>query len=141
MDAGSRSGEVIPAALWRRAAIVWMAFMLVETGHGAVRELFIAPLIGGLRARQLGVFIGSLLIFIVAWLLARWLNARTLREQLVVGGFWVALTLVFEMTLGRAMGNSWSRILSDYDPARGGLMLLGLAFMFCTPMLVKARTR
>jgi hypothetical protein len=118
-----------------------MVIMLAETAHGAVRELFIAPVIGGLRARQLGVFVGCALIFIIAWLMARWLNARTRREQLIVGGFWVALTVIFELALGRAMDASWSRILADYNPVRGGLMLLGLAFMFCTPMLVKARIR
>jgi hypothetical protein len=126
-------------SLWRRAAAVWMVMMLVETVHGAVREVFIAPVIGGLRARQLGVFVGSLLILIIAWLMARWLNAATRREQLQVGGFWVALTLAFEFALGRAMGISWPRILSDYNPLQGGLMLLGLAFMFFTPMLVRTR--
>lgn len=140
MDAGSRSGEIVPA-FWRRAAIVWMVFMLAETAHGALRELFIAPAIGGLRARQLGVFIGCVLVFIIAWLMARWLNARTRREQWLVGGFWVALTVIFEFALGRALGLTWGRILADYNPLQGGLMLLGLAFMFCTPMLVKARIR
>jgi hypothetical protein len=52
-----------------------------------------------------------------------------------VGALWVGLTLVFEFSLGRATGASWSRILSDYDPSRGGLMLLGMAFMFLAPML------
>jgi hypothetical protein len=118
-----------------------MVMMLAETAHGAVREIFIAPAIGGLRANQLGVLVGSALIFVVAWLMARWLNARTRREQLLVGAFWVALTLVFEFALGRATGQSWIRILDDYNPARGGLMLLGLAFMFCTPMLVRRRIR
>jgi hypothetical protein len=141
MDAGPRSGEVARTSLWLRAAAVWMVMMLVETAHGAVREIFIAPAIGGLRARQLGVFVGSLLIFIVAWFMARWINAATRREQLLVGAFWVGLTLVFELALGRATGESWSRLLADFNPVRGGLMLPGLAFMFCTPMLVKARIR
>lgn len=141
MDPGSRSGEVVPAALWRRAAIVWMVMMLAETANGAVRELLVAPVIGALSARQLGVFVGSLLIFIIAWLMARWLNAASRREQLIVGGFWVTLTLVFEFAFGRATGASWSRILSDYNPLHGGLMLLGLAFMFCIPMLLRPGTR
>lgn len=140
MDAGPRSGEIV-LAFWRRAAIVWMVIMLAETVQRAARELFIAPVVGGLRARQLGVFVGCGLIFIIAWFMARWLNARTRREQLLVGAFWVVLTLVFEFALGRAMGAGWPRILADYNPLQGGLMLLGLAFMFCTPMLVKARLR
>jgi hypothetical protein len=141
MDAGSRNGEVVATSLWRRAAIVWMVMILAETAHGAVREIFIAPAIGGLRANQLGVFVGSALIFVIAWLMARWLNAATRREQLIVGAFWVALTIGFEFALGRATGVTWPHILADYNPARGGLMLLGLAFMFCTPLLIGARIR
>ena len=122
---------------WFRAALVWMLIMLAETGHGIVREVFIAPVIGALRARQLGVLVGCIIIFIIAWLTARWMGAGTRRQQLSVGAFWVLLTLIFELALGRATGTSWSRILSDYNPTHGGLMLLGLAFMFITPWLTR----
>jgi hypothetical protein len=122
---------------WIRAALVWMLMMLAETGHGMVREVFIAPVLGGLRARQLGVLTGCVLIFVIAWLTARWMSANTRRQQLMVGAVWVLLTLLFESALGRATGASWSRILSDYNPAHGGFMLLGLAFMFITPWLTK----
>ncbi len=120
-----------------RATLVWMLIMLAETGHGVVREVFIAPLIGGLRARQLGVFVGCVIIFVIALLLARWMKAGTSRDQFRVGAYWVALTLIFELALGRAMGASWTRILSDYNPSHGGLMLAGLAFMFLTPWLTR----
>jgi hypothetical protein len=123
--------------MWTRATLVWMLIMLAETGHGVVREVFIAPMIGGLRARQLGVLVACVIIFVIALLLARWMKAGTTRDQFRVGAFWVTLTLVFELALGRAMGLSWPRILSDYHPARGGLMLAGLAFMFLTPWLTR----
>ena len=122
---------------WFRAALVWMLFILAETGSGMVREVFIAPVIGALRARQLGVLVGCIIIFIIAWLTARWMGAGTRSQQLSVGAFWVLLTLIFEFALGRATGASWSRILSDYNPTHGGFMLLGLAFMFITPWLTR----
>jgi hypothetical protein len=122
---------------WFRAALVWMLIMLAETGHGMVREVFIAPVIGGLRARQWGVLTGCIIIFIIAWLTTRWMNATSRRQQFTVGAFWVLLTLIFEFALGRATGASWSRILSDYNPVHGGFMLLGLAFMFITPWLTR----
>ena len=122
---------------WFRAALVWMLIMLAETGHGMVREVFIAPVIGGLRARQIGVLVGCVLIFVIAWLTARWMNATTRRQQLTVGAFWVLLTVIFEFALGRATNLSWARILSDYNPAHGGYMLFGLAFMFITPWLTR----
>ena len=122
---------------WVRAALVWMLIMLAETGHGLVREVFIAPALGALRARQLGVLVGCVLIFVIAWVTARWMKANTRRQQFMVGAFWVLLTLTFEFALGRATGASWSSILSDYNPAHGGFMLLGLAFLFITPWLTK----
>jgi hypothetical protein len=113
-----------------------MLLMLAETGHGAVREVFIAPLIGALRARQLGVLVGSVIVLLVTLLCFRWLQARTRVAQLHTGAFWVVLTVVFELALGRAMGASWDRLFSDYNPMRGGFMLLGLAIMFYAPLWV-----
>jgi hypothetical protein len=139
MDAGPRGREAavsrddIP---WTRAALTWMLLMLAETGHGAVREIFIAPVIGGLRARQLGVLTGSLIVLAIAGLLAKWMGARTYGVQFRIGACWVLLTVIFEIALGRATGASWSRILSDYNPAQGGFMLLGLAVMLAAPFLV-----
>ena len=123
---------------WYRAVLVWMLIMLAESGHGAIRQVFIAPVIGDLPARQLGVLIGCGIIFAIAWLTARWMGARTRRAQWQTGVLWVVLTLAFEMILGRALGLGWSRILSDYNLARGGLMLFGLAFMFSAPRLAWA---
>jgi hypothetical protein len=123
--------------MWMRATLTWMLIMLAETGHGVVREVFIAPLIGALRARQLGVLVGCVIIFVIALLLARWMKAGTTRDQFRVGAFWVALTVIFEFSLGRAVGQSWPRLLSDYNPAHGGYMLLGLAFMLLTPWLAR----
>ncbi|MEO8062469.1 MAG: hypothetical protein ABI821_06955 [Pseudomonadota bacterium] len=110
--------------------------MLVETAHGVVRELFIAPEIGALRARQIGIPVGCVIVFVVAWFTARWMGAVTRKQQLIVGGLWVALTLAFEIFIGFAVGAPWEQIAADLDPTKGGLMLLGLAFMFATPMLV-----
>jgi hypothetical protein len=115
--------------------MVWMLVMLAETLHGSLREIFIAPLLGGLRARQLGVLAGSALILLIAWATARWMGAATRQAQLVVGGYWAVLTLAFEFVLGRALGLDWSRIFADYDPTRGGFLVLGLAFMVFAPLL------
>jgi hypothetical protein len=142
MDAGSRSIEVIapPEPVpWMRASLVWMLMMLVETGHGMVREVFIAPVLGALRARQLGVLVGSVLVLLIAWACARGLRATTRRQQLIVGAYWVGLTLIFELAVGRATGASWDRLLSDYHPLRGGFMLLGLAVIFIAPRLTGRR--
>ena len=123
--------------MWTRAILVWMLIMVAETGHGLVREVFIAPVIGGLRARQLGILVGCVIIFVIAWLTARWMGATTSRQQFKVGALWVILTLLFEFALGRATGISWAHILTNYNPARGGYMVAGLAFLFLAPWLTR----
>jgi hypothetical protein len=138
MGTGPGSSEVIGTGEvpWVRATLVWMLIMLLETAHGIVRNVFIAAAIGDLRARQWGVLVGSLLVLLVTLLLWRWMKAWTTRAQLIVGGYWVALTLTFEFSLGHLTGLTWSRILGDYNPARGGFMLFGLVVMFFAPWMV-----
>lgn len=110
--------------------------MLAETVHAAVREIWLAPELGALRARQLGVPLGSIIVLLIAWACSRWIRADSRRAQLTVGALWLALTLLFEFSVGRAMHLSWTRLLADYDPSRGGFMLLGLAVLFIAPLWV-----
>jgi hypothetical protein len=118
-----------------RVIAVWMLIMLVETAHGALRGIFVAPIVGDMHARQLGVVVGSLLIFAIACGTIRWMRLASSRAQLQAGAIWVASTLAFEVLLGLSVGASWERILSDYNPLHGGFMVLGLAFMFFAPRL------
>ena len=120
---------------WTRALAIWMVIIVAETVHGIVRQLFIAPALGDLPARQLGVFVGSALIMLIAWLTARWLNATTLKAQLQVGVLWTALIVIFEIGLGAMLGYSRERMLADYDVTRGGLMGFGLLFVLLAPTL------
>lgn len=119
-----------------RVLLGWLALMAAESLHGTLRELLLAPRIGSLPARQLAVFSGMVLIYAITWSLVRWMGLRRRRDCLLAGLSWVVATVAFEVTLGRAvLGLGWSRILEDYDPTRGGLMLLGLAIMAFAPLL------
>jgi hypothetical protein len=129
--AGS-GGEVAPLP-WRRALLAWMLIILLETLHGMLREIFMAPVMGDLGARQIGVLIGSLIVLAVALLTVRWIGVVSRRGLLWVGASWVALTLAFEILLARVLGMDWERFLTDYNPARGGFMIAGLAVMFIAP--------
>jgi hypothetical protein len=124
-----------------RALIVWVLIMCAETVHGILRTLFIAPRIGDFRARQLAVFTASLIILAIATATIRWMRAEDRRALWTIGFVWVLLTLAFEVLLGHfVFGFSWSRIGSDYDLFRGGLMPIGLAIMAGAPAIA-ARLR
>lgn len=121
--------------IWRRALAVWLVIIAAETVHGVLRRWLLAPVVGDVPARQIGVAIGSAIILVIALVFSRWLAARTVREQLAVGASWVLLTVAFEAALGASLGLTPERMLADYDPRQGGFMLLGLLFMLVVPAL------
>jgi len=121
---------------WFRALLVWLVIIVAESVHGTLRTLYLAPAIGDFPARRLGVFIGTALIFLIALAFTRWIGAQSRRQLLGIGALWVALTVAFEVGLGRAVLHyDWARILADYDLSRGGLMGFGLLAMFFIPLL------
>jgi hypothetical protein len=123
-----------------RAFSVWLLIAAAEVVHGILRMQFLRPLLGDLRARQVAIVSGSLLILAIAFLTRRFLRASTTGQQIAVGVFWAALMASFDILLGRFyIGYSLSRVLQDFDPSRGGFMLLGLAVMVLAPWIVAPR--
>jgi hypothetical protein len=119
-----------------RAFAVWLVIMGTETLHGIARAVFLVPLVGDFPSRQIGVFTGSVLILIVSFLLIGWVGEKRTGPLVLVGLFWLALTALFEVGLGRfAFGYSWQRIASDYDITRGGLMPVGLLVLVFSPLI------
>ena len=108
-----------------RAFAVWLVLMAAEVLHGTVRSLFLVPVVGDFRSRQIGVFTGLLLILGLTYLFIRWLRAGTTARLLAVGLLWLVLTVLFEFSFGRlVLGLPWERITEDYDLSfsRGGLI-------------------
>ncbi len=120
--------------MWARAVAVWAVIAVTESVHGTLRQLFLAPLLGDFRARQVSVFTGSVLITLIAFLLIRWIGATRTRTLLAIGLLWLVLTLIFEVSLGRLLGIDWRRILADYDLRHGGLMLIGMVVLLLAPL-------
>ena len=125
---------------WKNAFLVWLLIAVAESLHGTLRRLFLVPLIGERPSSQVGVVIGSVIIFVIAWFCIRWIATESYSQQMKAGILWVFLTLIFEFSLGFSLGYSLERILSDYNLREGGLMGLGLLFMMFAPFLA-ARVR
>ncbi|HLM61261.1 MAG TPA: hypothetical protein VK308_10685 [Pyrinomonadaceae bacterium] len=81
-------------------------------------------------------FVGMALIFLIAWLLVRWICAETTKQLFAVGLMWAVLTLAFEFGLGfLVLGYMRGRMFEDYDLSIGGLMGFGTVFMVFAPYL------
>lgn len=124
----------IPALL--RALAVWLLIVAAESVQGGLRRLLLSPDVD-FAVRQASVIFGALVIFAITWACMRWMRVRTTAGALATGLLWVALTLAFELLIGRALGLGWRRIFEDYDLLHGGLMPLGLLAMALTPWAVQ----
>ncbi|TWU49313.1 hypothetical protein [Rubripirellula reticaptiva] len=117
-----------------RSLAVWLLIIVAEIIHGIVRAIALVPMIGEFRSNQIGVFTGSSIILAIANFTIRWIGAKRRNELLLVGLIWLVLTVAFEVLFGRlVVGLSWERIGSDYNVLNGGLMPLGLLFLFFSP--------
>ncbi len=121
--------------IWLRAFAIWCVIAVAETAHGILRRLFLEPVVGPLRAHQIGVLVGSLIIFGIAWASIKWINARSPMVPWGIGVLWCALMLSFEIGLGLALNVPLDRILADYEISRGGLMVFGFLIMLASPTL------
>jgi hypothetical protein len=89
-----------------------------------------------LTARQIGVFIGSVLILLVAYLLVGWLRAPDRKSLMLVGILWLVLTVAFEFGVGHfVFGRSWESLGEDYDVPKGGLLPFGLVVLALSPLI------
>jgi hypothetical protein len=125
----------------RRAFAVWLILLVVESFHGVLRRLFLEPWIGDFFARQISVFTGVALMLIVSYFFIDWIRPRTARQLTLIGVMWVILTFAFEAGIGRLVGYSWERILSDFNLARGGLLAIGLLLMGFAPHITASLRR
>jgi hypothetical protein len=120
--------------MYLKAFAVWLLIFAVEVAHGVLRTLYLIPLLGDLRSRQVGVAVGSALILLVTWLTVRWIAPRNPRQWRGVGFLWVTLMIGAEVVVGRfAFGYPWARIAEDFDPTRGGFLALGLLVLYLAP--------
>jgi len=123
---------------WPRVLIVWFLLMGAEVIHGILRTLWLVPIVGDFKARQIGVFTGSLIIFAIVFISFRWIGANRNCFLIAIGFTWFFLTLIFEISLGHFIfGYSFERIAEDYNVLQGGILPFGLLFLFLSPIIVK----
>ena len=115
---------------------IWFAMAVAEIVHGILRAILLVPLVGEFRSNQIGVFAGSGIIVVIAYLSIRWIGASSRSDLLMVGAIWFAMPVAFEVCFELfVVGLPWERIASDYNLLNGGLMPVGLMVLFFSPMI------
>jgi len=123
--------------LFARALLTWVLMIGAEIVHGALRTMYLVPVVGTHRAGQFGFFIGSALVLGIAWLTRRWRHRASTRMLISIGVLWAALTVAFEFLFGYyVIGYSIAYIAGDFNLFTGRLMLLGVLVMLFAPFLI-----
>lgn len=119
-----------------RALLIWVVMAVLEVFQGVLRVRLLNRHVGDRRARQLGVISGSIVNFIVVWLMLPWLGAESSNDLWDVGLFWICLTLLLDLAVGRWLFRfSWERIARDFNPRAGGWLAGGMLLLLCFPWL------
>ena len=118
-----------------KAFAVWLMLIAAEILHGIARGILLVPHVGHSTSNQIGVFTGSIIIFVIAVVFVRWIGATRPVHLFLAGFLWLALTLTFEILFGRfVVGASWERLATDYNVLKGGLLPIGMLILLLPPL-------
>lgn len=119
-----------------RALAVWMGISMLAVVNGLLRQTFLNKVIGERVAHVISTLLLSAIVFVCGAIATHWIGVKTIDDAWVVGSLWLLATLAFEFIAGHYLfGNSWQKILADYNVFRGRVWLLvPICTLFAVPM-------
>ncbi len=123
MDLRPRYGH--NRAMMGRYLVAWLGMMVLAVANGGLRDVLYKDRVGELAAHQIST--AALLVLLTAyfWLVTRLWPLRSARQAWSIGAAWLVMTLAFELVMGRlVVGNSWDRVLDDYNVLAGRVWVL-----------------
>jgi hypothetical protein len=96
-----------------RSFLVWLALMAAETFNGVVRELFVVPNLGDIRARQVSMAVALVVILLITMSSIKWIGASKAYRLITIGAIWSFMTVCFEFTFAAAVTGSLGKASSE----------------------------
>lgn len=128
-------------SVWLKAAGLWLGILVLAILNGALRENALIPAFGSFTGQIVSGIILSVCIFLTAFVAAPWYGPLPSRQWLLVGLFWLLLTLVFEFGFGRfAQHKTWVELFDAYTFRGGNIWPIVLLATFLSPWIA-ARLR
>ncbi len=123
--------------LYLKAFGVWVIFVVFFIINGSAREFLYKPKIGELWAHQVSCVIGiSFILLFTYFFISRVSFEFSRTDLLMLGGFWLVLTVMFEFVFGHyVIGHPWSYLFADYNILKGRLWSLVLIATFLAPYI------
>ncbi len=122
--------------VWLKASALWLAILVLAILNGILREKGLIPALGSFAGFIASGTILSLCIFLMAFSAVPWYGPLALPQWLLVGLFWLLLTLMFEFSFGRiAQHKPWTELFEAYTFQGGNIWPIVLVVTFISPWL------
>lgn len=114
---------------------IWVALLVLAIVNATIRETFYEPKLGDDVGHAVSSIVAIAYTLVVTCLFVSYVKADVTRtDLLLIGAFWLILTIVFEFGFGHyVMGRSWDYLLADYNILKGRLWSLVLLTTFVAP--------
>ncbi|MDT3695359.1 MAG: hypothetical protein ROY99_03135 [Ignavibacterium sp.] len=114
----------------------WFAFSFVAILNGVIREATYKDLVGDLAAHQISTVTGIIFFGVIFYFIFKKWKIETKDHALILGFIWLVLTILFEFGFGHyVMGNSWDKLLFDYNLSEGRIWGLFLFWLLIAPYI------
>ncbi len=122
--------------VWLKAMALWSAILVLAILNGILREMVLISAFGSFAAFIVGGVILSFCVFLVAYAAVPWYGPLAIRHWLIVGLFWLLLTLTFEFSFGLFVQNkTWAELFDAYAFRGGNIWPIVLVATFISPWL------
>ena len=119
-----------------KATGIWLVIVVAAIFNGVFREKCIAPWIGADLALPLSGMLLALLVFLITLIFIATIGSTEQKVYLMIGLFWLVLTLSFEFLFGHYVaGKSWKDLIQVFNIRKGDLFIVVLFITALSPWL------
>jgi hypothetical protein len=116
--------------------LLWFPMVIIAIINGTIRQLFFIKFTDELSAHQLSVISGITFFAIYVWYVTGKWRIDSLLSAIKIGVLWLIMTVIFEFIFGHSvMGNSWQKLLHDYNTLEGRLWIVVLFWTTISPFV------
>ncbi|MDQ7816058.1 MAG: hypothetical protein RDU14_03470 [Melioribacteraceae bacterium] len=114
--------------------LLWFPMVIIAIINGTIRQLFFTNFSDELGSHQLSVISGITFFAIYIWFITGKWEIESALMAIKIGLMWLVMTVIFEFLFGHyVMGNSWEKLLHDYNLLEGRLWVVVLIWTTISP--------
>ncbi len=117
-----------------KSLVVWAVILVFAILNGMLRAAVLLPVLGAPWGMLLSGVLLSAIVFAATYLALPWLGANHEPTLWGIGFGWLALTLIFEISIARWQGMSWPGMLEAYTFKNGNIWPLVLIVIAVAPV-------